>query len=78
MRRMGTIIQSFKQITVDGPASRIAATNILHPIVVGVDNYTGPDASNANVPTGAKVPSVLLFLSFSQLVSVHVTLHLNL
>ncbi len=71
-------IQSFKQITVDGPASRAAATNILHRFVVGVDNYTGPSAANDEVPTGAKVMSATLFLSFSNLVAVSALLHYHI
>ncbi len=70
-------IQSYKQITVDGPASRAAATVIKHTFLEGVDNYTGPDATNKQVPTGAKVMSVLLMLAFTNLVSVSSLLHLN-
>ncbi len=70
-------IQSYKQISVDGPASRAAATNITHGIVIGVDNYTGPSAANNEVPTGAKVMSVLIMVAFTNLVSVSSLLHLN-
>ncbi len=69
-------IQSFKQITVDGPASRAAATVISHEILVGVDNYTGP-TTNKEVPTGAKVNSILIFNTFSNLVSISALLHYN-
>ncbi len=64
-----TPIQSFKQITVDGPASRAAATDIQHVFAQGVDNYTGPSAANNEIPTGAKIMSVDIQLAFSQLVS---------
>ncbi len=81
-RRVGRMsgmnpIQSYKQITIDGPASRAAATNISHNLVLGVDNYTGPDATNRQVPTGAKILGFLIFLSFTNLVSVSALLHLN-
>ncbi len=70
-------IQSFKQINVDGPASRAAATNIAHTVLVGVDNYTGPSAANNEVPTGAKVMSILVMATFTNLVSISSLLHLN-
>ncbi len=70
-------IQSYKQISVDGPASRAAATNISHTVLVGVDNYTGPSAANNEVPTGAKVMSILIMACFTNLVSVSALLHLN-
>ncbi len=72
-----TPIQSYKQITVDGPASRAAATNISHTVLVGVDNYTGPSAANNEVPTGAKVMSVLVMACFTNLVTISALLHLN-
>ncbi len=50
-------IQSFKQIFIDGPASRVAATKIDSNFLVGVDNYTGP-TGNQNVPTGCTVSSI--------------------
>ncbi len=68
-------IQSFKQITVDGPASRAAATDIAHQFLVGVDDYTGPDANNKIVPTGAKVMSILIFACFTNLVTISSLLH---
>ncbi len=71
-------IQSFKQITIDGPASRAAATNIVHDIVVGVDNYTGPTANNNEVPTGAKIMSILVLATFTNLVSISSLLHFNI
>ncbi len=71
-------IQSFKQITVDGPASRAAATNITHRFVLGIDNYAGPTATNDEVPTGAKVMSATLFMSFSNLVSINALLHYHI
>ncbi len=70
-------VQSYKQITIDGPASRAAATTIVHTLLLGVDNYTGPSAANSEVPTGAKVMSVLLMLTFTNLVSLSALLHLN-
>ncbi len=70
-------IQSFKQITVDGPASRAAATTIVHTLLSGLDNYAGPTAANSEVPTGASVSSILLMLSFSNLTSVSALLHFN-
>ncbi len=71
------VIQSYKQIAVDGPASRAAATTIVHTFVNGVDNYTGPTGSNSIVPTGAKVMSIIIFACFTNLVSVSSLLHLN-
>ncbi len=78
-RRMSSMspIQSYKQISVDGPASRAAATNIVHNLVIGIDNYAGPTAVNNEVPTGAKITSVLLLLGFTNLVSVSALMHLN-
>ncbi len=70
-------IQSYKQISVDGPASRAAATNIVHLVAQGVDNYAGPTAANNEVPTGAKISSVLLLLGFTNLVAISALLHLN-
>jgi len=70
-------INSYKQISIDGPASRAAATNIAHIFVLGVDNYTGPTASNKEVPTGAKIMSLLIFFAATNLVSVSSLLHLT-
>ncbi len=70
-------IQSYKQITIDGPASRAAATDIVHVIAQGVDNYTGPSAANNEIPTGAKVMSILVMASFTNLVAVSSLLHFN-
>lgn len=63
-------IQSYKQVTIDGPASRAAATDINHRIALGVDNYTGPSAANEEVPTGAKISSIDVQIAASNLVSV--------
>ncbi len=71
-------IQSYKQISVDGPASRASATNIVHNVVIGIDNYAGPTAANNEVPTGAKIFKVLLLIAFSQLVNISSLTHLNL
>jgi len=70
-------IQSYKQVSVDGPASRAAATNIFHTFLTGVDNYAGPTAANKEVPTGAKVMSVLVMVCFSNLVSISALLHMH-
>ncbi len=70
-------IQSFKQITVDGPASRAAATDINHRIVLGVDNYTGPSGANDEVPTGAKISSFTLMFTASNLVAISALLHFH-
>jgi len=71
-------IQSFKQITVDGPASRAAATLITHTFVNGVDNYVGPTANNFEVPTGAKVMGFLVIANFTNLVGVSASLHFHI
>jgi len=71
-------IQSYKQISVDGPASRAAATTITHNIVIGVDNYTGPSAANNEVPTGAKIMSVYIMAAFTNLVSVSALTHFQI
>ncbi len=71
-------IQSYKQVSVDGPASRAAATNISHQLLIGVDNYSGPTANNNEVPTGAKVMSMFIMMTFSNLVSVSALLHLHI
>ncbi len=70
-------IQSYKQITVDGPASRAAATDILHTFVKGVDNYTGPSATNNEVPTGSKIMGGVIMLAFTNLVSVSALVHFD-
>ncbi len=66
-------INSYKTITVDGPASRAAATNIDHNILTGIDGST----TGANVQTGSKLMSVLIFASFTNLVAVSSLLHFN-
>ncbi len=71
------VIQSYKQISVDGPASRASATNILHTIVSGVDNYTGPGGAFNNVPTGAVVKFITILATFTNLVSISSLLHFN-
>jgi len=71
-------IQSFKQISVDGPASRAAGTDIVHSYAFGVDNYTGPGANNNEIPTGAKVSSVTIMAAFTNLVSVSALVHFQL
>ncbi len=80
-RRMRTLalrpIDSYKQVTVDGPASRASATNIFHILVHGVDNYVGPTALNNEVPTGAKVFGILILATFTNLVSISSLLHFN-
>ncbi len=70
-------IISYKQISVDGPASRSAATNIVHTFVDGVDNYSGPTGTNAAVPTGSKINSILIMACFTNLVSLSSLLHFN-
>ncbi len=76
-RRMQPVIQSYKQITVDGPASRAAATTIFHVFVAGIDNYAGPTAANKEVPTGAVVKYITILASFTNLVSISALLHFN-
>ncbi len=70
-------IQSYKAVSVDGPASRAASTTIVHTIVKGVESYTGPTASNNEVPTGAKISSILIMASFTNLVAISALVHLN-
>jgi len=72
------VIQSYKQVTVDGPASRAAATNISHTIVAGVDDYAGPTAANNEVPTGAVIKFLTILRSYSVLSNVSSLLHFNL
>lgn len=76
-RRTTNPIQSYKQIAVDGPASRAAATNINHTFVDVVDNYVGPTASNVQVPTGATISSIVIMASFTNLVSISALLHFH-
>ncbi len=71
-------IQSYKQVTVDGPASRAAATTISHNFVIGVDNYAGPSAANNEVPTGAKIMYVYIMASFTNLVSISALCHFHI
>ncbi len=47
-------IQSYKQAVQNAPASTVSGI-VNHPLVIGVDNYTGPSAANNEVPTGAVV-----------------------
>ncbi len=67
-------IQSYKNITIDGPASRSAATNIVHVLSIGIDNYVGPTSANNEVPTGASVSSLDVQLAFTNLVSISANL----
>ncbi len=71
------VIQSYKQISVDGPASRAAATNILHTFVSGTDDYSGPGGAFNNVPTGAVVKFITILASFTNLVTISALLHFN-
>ncbi len=71
-------IQSYKQISVDGPASRLAATNIIHTFAKGLDNYVGPTAVNNEMPTGAKVFRIIIMLAFSNLVAINALLHFDI
>jgi len=66
-------IVSYKTITVDGPASRSAATNIDHDFATGVDAAT----ATTNIQTGSKIMSILIFASFTNLVAVSSLLHFN-
>ncbi len=70
-------INSYKQVSVDGPASRVSATNIIHSVAEGVDNYTGPSAFNREVPTGAKVMSIDLQCAFTNLVGISANMVLS-
>ncbi len=71
------VIQSYKQVTIDGPASCAAATNIIHGIALGVDNYNGPTGANEEVPTGAVIKFITILASFTNLVNVSSLLHFN-
>ncbi len=71
-------IQSYKQITIDGPQSNSADSNIFHTVVSGLDNYVGPTASNNAVPTGAKIKYLYFMVSFSNLVAVSALLHITM
>ncbi len=62
------VIQSYKNITVDGPASRAAATNIIHIFALGVDDYSGPTVAGSEVPTGAEIRYMDIQPSFMNLV----------
>lgn len=62
-------VQSFKQIGIDGPASRAAATNIVSTLSNGLDNYAGPTANNYEVPTGAIIKSINVQCCLMNLVS---------
>ncbi len=70
-------IQSYKQVSIDGPTSRAAAADIAHTIVKGIDNYDGPTANNNEVPTGAKISSFTLMACFSNLVAVSLLTHFD-
>lgn len=76
--QLGTVINSYKQVAVDGPASRAAATNITHNVAIGIDDYSGPTANNNEVPTGAVIKNITFLLCFTNLVSVSALLHLNI
>ncbi len=51
------VIQSFKKVLNDAPASRLAATNIITNLSVGVDSAAAGQTSptDANVPTGSSI-----------------------
>ncbi len=67
--RMAPVIQSYKQVRTDAPASRLANTSIPTVLVKGVDNYAGPTAAFNEVPTGAIVKYIDIQHSCSNLVS---------
>lgn len=69
-KRLGNVIQSYKQIKQNAPASHAAATRIDRAVVDGVDNYTGPSANNKEVPTGAKIEKIEFQLCLQNLVNV--------
>lgn len=69
-QRLGSVIQSYKQIRQDAPLSVAAATRTDYPVTTGVDNYTGPSASNNEVPTGAKVEKISIQISQQNLVNI--------
>ncbi len=46
--------------------------------MLGVDNYAGPTSANKEVPTGAEIRQVTIFLCFTNLVSISALLHLNI
>lgn len=82
-RRSGIrpVIQSFKQVRYDAPASIAAAAQTTYTLSNGVDNYTGPSASNNECPTGSIIKNFNIQLCNQNLVNVAaflvVTLQLN-
>lgn len=69
-RTLGNVVQSYKQIYINGPASGAASTNIDSSFANGVDNYSGPTANNNEVPTGAVIKEVDCQVALSNLVAV--------
>lgn len=69
-RRLPVVVQGFKQVVNQAPVSIAAATQNTVDIVKGVDNYTGPDALDRNVPTGAVVKFFEIQISLQNLVNV--------
>lgn len=67
---LGNVIQSYKQIKQQAPASVGAGTRTDITFVNTVDNYTGPGAGNNEVPTGAVVKYVDIQLGFENLVNI--------
>lgn len=70
MVRARAPIQSFKQVQSNAPASVVAGTQTDFVLAQGVDNYTGPDAFNKDVPTGATITNFDIQISMSNLVGI--------
>lgn len=68
--RLGTVIQSIKQIKQEAPAGLAAGVQNNFNIVKGVADYTGPDANNFEVPVGCVIKSINIQLAFQNLVNI--------
>lgn len=72
MRRSAprSVIQSYKQIKQEAPASHSAGTQVNTNFVVGVDDYAGPTVNNNAVPTGAVIKGFDIQVGLQNLVNI--------
>ncbi len=68
--RPRAVIQSYKQLIQNAPASHAAATIDVNTMAIGVDSYTGPTAANNEVPTGAIIEKFDIQIAVQNLVNI--------
>ncbi len=68
-RSMRPVINTYKQVQLHAPAS-VPAGKVAYTLSIGVDNYTGPGATNSEVPTGARIESITILGAVVNLVAI--------